>query len=230
MQPLTTLKLGDMEFFGFGVPEKIPGGGDHMVAVHQLPGGVRVVDAMGADDGELKWSGIFFGNSGTAATDQAQFLDNLRKTGKQVTLTWDIYTYSVLVSSLRWDFERHFQIPYEITCTVIEDQTQPVTTAPSSSTDDYVNADMASGLSSASNRGMTVPSGVVAPFSSTIGATGAAGLAITAGVSTPLGTLGTTLSIGGGAISASSPLSWGFANLQSAGVIPPTASYVAGTP
>lgn len=53
------LVLGPIAFADFEIPERIRFGGNQRLAVHQLPGGRRVVDALGRDDGEICWSGVF---------------------------------------------------------------------------------------------------------------------------------------------------------------------------
>ncbi len=217
---MADLTLGDLTFDSsystFDLPDKITWGGAQRLGIHQLPGGVRIVDAMGADDMDLSWSGMFFGPS---AVEKGQQLDRMRRKGAPVTLSWDSFSYSVVVEKFEGDFERHYQVPYRVSCKVIDDLTNPAT-APSFSTNDYVNADWANGVSSASNLGMTVPSGGVTPFSSTLGATSSGGTAITAGISSG------GLSDGGDP--ANNP--FGFANLQAAGVIPADATYVSGPP
>lgn len=51
------LVLGPVVFQAFEVPERIRFGGKQRVAVHELFGGGRVVDAVGAEEGPIEWSG-----------------------------------------------------------------------------------------------------------------------------------------------------------------------------
>jgi hypothetical protein len=53
------LVLGPVAFSDFEDPERIRFGGAQRLAVHKLPGGARVIDALGPDDTEIGWSGIF---------------------------------------------------------------------------------------------------------------------------------------------------------------------------
>jgi hypothetical protein len=55
------LTLGGVPFQDFEVPEQIRFGGAQRLAVHELIGGGRVVDAPGDDAGEISFSGIFSG-------------------------------------------------------------------------------------------------------------------------------------------------------------------------
>src|SRR5271169_3708197 len=93
--PDTFVTLGDITFDFFEVPEEIPWGGTQRAAVHQLPGGIRIVDAMGSDDGDLTWKGTFYGQT---SVDRALQLDFLRKQGEAVLLTWGEFAYLIKVA------------------------------------------------------------------------------------------------------------------------------------
>lgn len=181
MQPLTQIQIGDLVFSGVGVPQRIPAGGAQMCGVHQLPDGTRVVDAMGPNDSDLAWEGLLFDDpaSGVSASDQAAYLEFLRKQGNPVTLSWDVYGYTILIARFEWDFERYFQIPYQIHCTVVADLTAPTAPQPTGTIDDYLGGDMANVLTSGQALGMTMPPFFPRPFSTTIGAAAPAGSAIT---------------------------------------------------
>lgn len=172
MAAQTLLVLGDFVFdpslTTHDLPDKIPLGGAQRIGVHQKPGGVRVIDAMGADDHDLSWSGMFFGPQ---ATDKARRLDFMRKQGAPLPLSWDVFSYLVVVESFEADFERFFQIPYKITVKVVQDQTQPVGQSQQNSVDTFVRGDMANVLGMAANLGMTVAGSLPGPFSTTLGAT-----------------------------------------------------------
>ncbi|OYV38338.1 MAG: hypothetical protein B7Z80_10360 [Rhodospirillales bacterium 20-64-7] len=126
--PLTlTTPSGVFEFVGAEVPDQVPFGGEHLVAVHQLIGGARIVDAMGASDAPLTWKGWLLGAS---AEDRARFLDSIRRAGDQCTLTWSDYSYAVVVTNFSADYQKPHRIPYTITCTVVQDRTQLVINVP----------------------------------------------------------------------------------------------------
>ena len=67
-----TPMLGPVVFRDFEVPERINLGGRQRLAVHMLPGGGRVVDAMGPDDAPIRWSGTF---SGVDAAERVRMLE-----------------------------------------------------------------------------------------------------------------------------------------------------------
>lgn len=116
----TILKLGEFEFSGFEIPEKIPFGGAQHLAVHRLIGGKRIIDAMGEDDAPLQWTGLF---TGATAHQRARYLDTLRVKGAPLQLTWAEFKYLVVIKEFRADYHRFYEIPYNITCEVADDQT-----------------------------------------------------------------------------------------------------------
>jgi hypothetical protein len=113
------LLLGPIVFSDFEVPAGITFGGMQRLAVHRLPGGGRVIDALGRDDAALTFSGIF---TGTDATLRARALDELRAAGLPLPLTWDVFFYSVVIENFEADYRNDHWIPYCISCTVIRDE------------------------------------------------------------------------------------------------------------
>lgn len=139
MQPDTILTLGDLEFSRLEIPEKITFGGDQHLVVHELVGGTRVIDAMGRQDAPLEWSGLFMGQN---AMERARYLDGLRVAGKPLVLTWDEFLFEVVISSYKADFERFYQIPYRISCMVLQDLSFPVVSIADPGIDDLISDDM----------------------------------------------------------------------------------------
>jgi hypothetical protein len=116
------VQLGDFVFEAFEVPESIPVGGGQKLVVHQLVGGQRVVDAMGRDDMDLAWSGLFLGS---AALARATYLDSLRVAGKPLNLTWSQFNYTVIIADFHFPYEKFYKLPYQITLKVVKDNTLP---------------------------------------------------------------------------------------------------------
>lgn len=121
------------------VPTKIPFGGDQALAMHRLPGGARVVDSMGRDDMPLEWSGVFVGRD---ALSRARMLDDMRVDGLRLWLSWSELSFFVVIKSFKADFEQKFQIPYSISCLVVQDITRPASGA-QARIDDEMSSDMA---------------------------------------------------------------------------------------
>jgi len=78
---------------------------------------------------------------GLNATERARFLDTLRAQGAAQTLTWGQFKYSVIVKEFEAEYERFYQIPYRISCEVIADLANPVTTVAPASIDSDILTD-----------------------------------------------------------------------------------------
>lgn len=121
----TKLVLGSFVFSAMEIPESILFGGAQRLVTHKLPGGARVVQAMGRDDAPLAWSGLFLGDQ---ARDRALYVDYLRVQGKPLKLTWDQFQYTVVIESFNCAFERFYKLPYQISCMVVSDDAAPTET------------------------------------------------------------------------------------------------------
>ncbi len=109
--------LGSFAFQDFEVPETMTLPVRQALVVHRLIGGERVLEAMGADYGDIAWSGVMLGSE---AETRAQNLKALADAGQAVALTWGTWNFTVLPHriSLREGYQR---IAYAISCAVIRD-------------------------------------------------------------------------------------------------------------
>jgi uncharacterized protein YciI len=112
------LTLGGVPFQDFEVPEQIRFGGGQRLAVHELIGGGRVVDALGDDAGEISFSGIF---SGSDASARAQTLDAACALGTAIPLVWDGFYYSVVIAEFAAAYTKPWWIPFALRCAVVVD-------------------------------------------------------------------------------------------------------------
>jgi hypothetical protein len=170
----TNLLLGAVLFQSFELPARIRWGGAQRLKVHRLPGGARVIDAMGRDDAQITWSGVF---SGPGAGDRARLLDVMRAGGAVWPLSWDSFFYSAVIAEFRADYARVNWIPYRIACTVLRDETAALLNGAAS-----LAADALADLSLAASAGSSVDfSGALAamavPEAETVG-TAAYGAAV----------------------------------------------------
>jgi hypothetical protein len=110
------VSLGGIYLDGFEVAARIQFGGRQALAVHKLPGGARIIDAMGPDDDAIGWHGILTGGD---ATGRARALDAMRVDGLTVALSWDVFAASVIISDLKLSYCNSWWIPYQIVCTVV---------------------------------------------------------------------------------------------------------------
>ena len=120
------LTLGPVAFAGFELPSSVTFGGRQRLAIHRLPGGVRVIDALGPEPADISFSGIF---SGPDAADRARLLDTLRVTGLALPLTWDAFLYNVILEHFEADYRSPWWIPYRLSCTVLQDEATAVVSA-----------------------------------------------------------------------------------------------------
>ncbi len=114
----TILLLGTFAFSGSEVPPELSSGGDQAMAVQKLIGGTRVVDAMGPDPAPVTWSGRL---QGPQAESRLRTLEAMRDKGEKVSLSWGAQRKSVVIKSVRYRWERFYQILYSIECEVVED-------------------------------------------------------------------------------------------------------------
>ena len=114
-----SLTLGPVAFAGFELPSSITLGGRQRLAIHRLPGGLRIIDALGADPADLAWSGIF---TGPDAAIRARTLDTLRITGAPLPLAWDAFLYTFVIESFEADYRSPWWIPYRLSCAVLRDE------------------------------------------------------------------------------------------------------------
>jgi hypothetical protein len=110
--------LGGVPFRDFEVPEKISFGGAQRVAVNRLIGGGRVVNALGGDDGEIHFGGVF---SGDDAAARAQLLDAARTLGTAIPLVWGGFFYMVVLAEFAAEYTKPWWIPFAVRCVVAVD-------------------------------------------------------------------------------------------------------------
>jgi hypothetical protein len=113
-----TLTLGGVAFQDMEVPEAISFGGRQRVAVQELIGGGRAVQALGVDEGVITFSGIF---SGSDAATRAQLLDFARAAGVALPLVWDSFYYLVIIERFSAEYHKSNLIPFEVVCVVVND-------------------------------------------------------------------------------------------------------------
>lgn len=118
MMGKVTLTLGGVAFRDMEVPEAISFGGRQRVAVQELIGGGRAVQALGVNEGVITFSGIF---SGSDAAARAQLLDVARATGAALPLIWDSFYYLVIIEQFAAEYRKSNLIPFEIICVVVDD-------------------------------------------------------------------------------------------------------------
>lgn len=141
---VTRLILGGFEFLDFEVPERLAIPGNQQVVVHKMIGGSRTVDALGVDYDPLAWSGII---TGSQTDDRVRALERMRDAGKQVTLTLDGYSFTVLIKKFTPVYEFVYRRPYTIELEIISRNDTPVQVdALTGALDALVNSDVGTAL------------------------------------------------------------------------------------
>jgi hypothetical protein len=112
------LFLGDLLFEDFELPERLPHGGDHSLAVHKVVGGRRRIDALGPDDAAIEWSGVLFGEFSHLRSLQ---LDLLRRSGRVVELAHSLRRYRGIVSKYVGNVRSPLVVEYSLTFEILED-------------------------------------------------------------------------------------------------------------
>jgi hypothetical protein len=92
--PTDFLTLGPFVFTDFSVPERMPFGGKQQMHIHRMPGGSRVIDAMGSDDIDRAWHGTLWGSD---AIGDALTLDAMRRSGEELPYANGIESRTVVV-------------------------------------------------------------------------------------------------------------------------------------
>jgi hypothetical protein len=117
----TVITLGDFEFKNMEIPGSINFGGGHKLIVHELVGGARIIDAMGADESDISWEGLMIGPD---SLGRALQLDTMRVAGQPLLLNWFSLRYYVLIENFKANTERYYQIPYTINLKVLQNFNQ----------------------------------------------------------------------------------------------------------
>lgn len=100
------------------LPEQIPLGGEQLLAVHKFPGGYKSIQALGAFDEAVEWSGEFLYEE---AMDRAAELDSMRRAGKQLTLSWGPISLPVVIASFTYQPQNKYSVPYTIKLEVCQE-------------------------------------------------------------------------------------------------------------
>lgn len=103
--------LGAFIFERTEIPGHLPFAGRQMVAVHNLIGGGRTVDALGPIDRDLEWHGLFLGSN---AMSRAKKLNAARLAGKPLYLLMGNVSWKVVLADFEPDYTYVNNVPYRI--------------------------------------------------------------------------------------------------------------------
>ncbi len=105
--------IGVFVFAKTEIPGNLPFGGPQLLKIHNLIGGGRDIQALGAVDRPLEWKGWFLGAN---AMSRAKKLNAARLAGLPIWLKWSDLTYQVVIDDFEPDYRFETNIPYRIRC------------------------------------------------------------------------------------------------------------------
>ena len=112
--------LGSMTLEGHEAPSEIGIGGRQAHTLHRLPGGGRIIDAMGPDENTVAWKGLFIGPS---AASRVRDLDSMRVQGIPVGLSFGDYQFTVLIVGFDYSYrDRGAIISYKVRTEIVPNQ------------------------------------------------------------------------------------------------------------
>ncbi len=153
--PLDALVLGPFVFDNWSTPEQLPLGGAHKLNVKMMPGGDRIIDAMGPNDADRSFSGIHYGS--TALAD-AQTIDQLRIAGMPLPYSNGAEARTVVIADFTYDIEKFNVIHYKLDLMLVDNPGGDDDS--SDSADDLMASDFGGADNTiATNSGVTTPSG-----------------------------------------------------------------------
>ena len=130
---------GPFVFTESEVPAHIASGGTQALSKDRLIGGRKIVHALGPDESDISFSGIF-AYQGTARSD---FLDSVRRRGDVCTLTWDNRRMLVVISQYTPDYHKPYLVGYSITFCVVSNETGLLDSVPAVTPAQQLKSDMA---------------------------------------------------------------------------------------
>ena len=126
------LTLGGYTFSDQEIPESLSFPVDQNVAIHDFPGGKRVIQTLGVYYPTLNWSGIL--RTSTAETRSNAFRQMLTSAAQQ-KLTYLSNAFSVIVTKYVPDYKHIYRIDYSISVEIVSDLSGTTTATPPQSID-----------------------------------------------------------------------------------------------
>lgn len=179
----TRVTLDDFTFQDFEVPEEMAGGVSQRLDTKQPPGGIKIVDATGAEDEPLRWSGSFMGPD---APTRAKLLAAKVRAGRLSTLTWGEFSFSGVLQEFSWRYRGRREIDYRATFEVITDESAPPPDATSLSVDEMVLTDMIAAADASQLVGDATLTGLMGTLTTAVDAVGSFATATRSVISTVL--------------------------------------------
>lgn len=107
----TAIKLGPIILSGVEVPPAIPFAGKQNLAVHDLYGGGRNIQSLGAVDSPISWSAMFVGS---LAMKRARYINTFRLSGKPIVLSFSGVMVVCVIEEFQPVYKAINWVPYSI--------------------------------------------------------------------------------------------------------------------
>lgn len=164
------VQIGSLVLTGMEVPDRIRDGGQQQVVVHRLPGGGRVLDAIGNDPSRLELEGRFLGPTAFA---RAQMLKQMRIAGKPISFSGAGLKLTVKIAEFSCDYQQKgVVIPYRLALEQPDQQPPTAKSASTSGLSSLIGKDAASAVNSVTSavtHVATVASNIVGQMGSIVG-------------------------------------------------------------
>jgi len=114
------LTLGNVVFYSGETPSTLTLELEQRLAIHDYPGGARIVQAMGSFAKDFTWESRL---RGTAAycDERSRTLAGYMRTGTPVAMTWRTWSYLVVVRSWSMGWKNAYRNDYKVTVVVLRD-------------------------------------------------------------------------------------------------------------
>lgn len=110
-----SLKIGNVSFASTEIPERFgPLGGPQKLAIHEFPGGIRTIQALGSFTHPISWEGWLIG---ATALQRSQQLEAIKKNGVEVALKYGNFSENGYVGNYTATVHHQFMIRYQINFT-----------------------------------------------------------------------------------------------------------------
>ena len=140
------ITIGGITLTGAQAPSEFTIGGQQQVVIHKLPGGDRIINAIGNDPNRLTLAGTFFGPN---TTTSYQGLASLRQAGTTKTLSIMGQSLLVVIVGFRYTLQqRGAVVPYSIEVEVVPQLASSLSTTGTSALASLIGPDTASAISS----------------------------------------------------------------------------------
>lgn len=139
--------LGGITFSDWETPTRLALPSGHKLNKHMLIGGQRVIDAMGYDPEPMRWSAR---SRTPASAGQMAALKAMCDAGQTVTLTWNTYSYQVIIEKCGPVYRTPIEWEYTVTCEIVSDSSGTSLGGAVSSLDSLIGGDLSTALSLAS--------------------------------------------------------------------------------